>query len=107
MAQRREESERSEQAIHQETGQEVFQRIRSCRGIILIAMYADIDSQGRFSLFELSPDELQTIQTALNEFNEYLEATIELIEGNDYIRHQKHNADRLLQQIKHIQNERL
>ena len=56
-------------------------------------MYADIDSQGRFSLFELSPDELQTIQTALNEFNEYLEATIELIEGNDYIRHQKHNAD--------------
>ena len=71
-------------------------------------MYADIDSQGRFSLFELSHDELQTIQTALNEFNEYLEATIELIEGNDYIRHQKHNADRLLQQIKHIQsNERL
>lgn len=68
-------------------------------------MYADIDSQGIFSLFELSPDELQTIQTALNEFNEYLEATIELIEGNDYIWHQKQNTERLLQEIKYIQSQ--
>lgn len=65
-------------------------------------MYADIDSRGRYSIFELTPEELTTIQAALDGYNEYLEATIELIEGNDYIRQQKFNTDRLLQVINNI-----
>lgn len=65
-------------------------------------MYADIDSRGRYSIFELTPEELTTIQAALDGYNEYLEATIDLIEGNDYIRQQKFNTDRLLQVINNI-----
>ena len=66
-------------------------------------MYADIDRRGLYSLFELSPFEKDALIEALERFDMILEDTIDLIEGNTFIRDQKAATKKMIHVLKHIQ----
>lgn len=65
-------------------------------------MYADIDSNGRYSVYELNNEELLTMMEALRLYNRHLEALSPCLRGNEFIWEQKQSTDRLMQTIKSI-----
>lgn len=71
-------------------------------------MYADTDRQGKHQLMDLNALEFCTIDAALERYIEYLEATKELIQGNDYTNEQLRVSIYIRERIKEeILNERL
>lgn len=65
-------------------------------------MYADIDKRGLISIFELRPFERDTLIEALESFQIKLHDTIELIEGNNFIKQQKEVTEKLASMLKKI-----
>lgn len=65
-------------------------------------MYADIDKRGLVSIFELRPFEKDTLIEALESFQIKLQDTIELIEGNDFIKQQREVTGKLASMLKKI-----
>ena len=65
-------------------------------------MYADIDKRGLVSIFELKTFERETLIEALESFQIQLQDTIELIEGNVFIKQQREVTEKLASMLKKI-----
>ena len=65
-------------------------------------MYADVDKAGRISLMEMSAIDGETLLDALTGYFEGLQATIDLIEGNDYTLKSKESAERLIHVLRQV-----
>lgn len=65
-------------------------------------MYADVDKAGRISLMEMSAIDRETLLDALTGYLEGLQATIDLIEGNDYTLQSKESAERLIHVLRQV-----
>lgn len=65
-------------------------------------MYADVDKAGRISLMEMSAIDRETLLDALTGHLEGLQATIDLIEGNDYTLQSKESAERLIHVLRQV-----
>ena len=65
-------------------------------------MYADVDKAGRISLMEMSAIDRETLLDALTGYLEGLQATIDLIEGNDYTLLSKESAERLIHVLRQV-----
>ena len=65
-------------------------------------MYADVDKAGRISLMEMSTIDRETLLDALTSYLEGLQATIDLIEGNDYTSQSKESAERLIHVLRQV-----
>lgn len=65
-------------------------------------MYADVDKAGRISLMEMSAIDRETLLDSLTGYLEGLQATIDLIEGNDYILQSKESAERLIHVLRQV-----
>ena len=68
-------------------------------------MYADVDKAGRISLMEMSAIDRETLLDALADHLEGLQATIDLIEGNDYTLQSKESAERLIHVLRHVSDQ--
>lgn len=65
-------------------------------------MYADVDKAGRISLMEMSAIDREILLDALTGYLEGLQATIDLIEGNDYTLQSKESAERLIHVLRQV-----
>lgn len=65
-------------------------------------MYADVDKAGRISLMEMSAIDRETLLDALTVHLEGLQATIDLIEGNDYTLQSKESAEMLIHVLRQV-----
>ena len=65
-------------------------------------MYADVDKAGRISLMEMSAIDRETLLDALTGYFEGLQATIDLIEGNDYTLQSKESAEMLIHVLRQV-----
>ena len=65
-------------------------------------MYADVDKAGRISLMEMSAIDRETLLDALTGYLEGLQATIDLIEGNDYTLQSKESAEMLIHVLRQV-----
>ncbi len=68
-------------------------------------MYADVDKAGRISLMEMSAIDRETLLDALAGHLEGLQATIDLIQGNEYTFQQKESAERLIHVLRHVSDQ--
>lgn len=69
-------------------------------------MYADIDSRGLVSLLELSTIDVNALMEAMVQYREKLQATIDLLGGNEYTWSAIASIDRMILELRQITRER-